>query len=391
MKDVFIVDAVRTPVGRRNGMLRDVRADDMFASTLRALMIRNPSIEPAAVEDVIAGDANQGGEDCRNIARMSALLAGLPVSVGGNTVNRLCGSGMQALMDAGRAIACNEGSVYLAGGVESMSRAPQVKLKGEGESFVDSTIGWRFTNPRLEQLNYHLSMGETADLLARELGVTRDAQDLFALSSHEKYFKALVAGKWANEVIEVELPSGERVVLDEGPRKTSYASLQRLRPVFNVEGTVTAGNASGINDGAAAVLLANDSAVQSFGLNPLAKIRSLAIAGVEPRLMGMGPVPATQKALSRASLQISDIGLWEMNESFAVQVIACLQELKIDPELVNVNGGSLAIGNPLGSNGARICTTLVHEMVRRKVRYAVATTCIGVGQGATIVFENCRM
>jgi acetyl-CoA acetyltransferase family protein len=386
MNAVYLVDALRTPVGRHNGMLREVRADDLFATTLKALIARNPSVDVNQIEDVIAGDANQGGEDCRNVARLSSLLAGLPVSVGGNTVNRLCGSGMQAIIDASRGIASGDGQLYLAGGVESMSRAPQVKLKGTEQPLVDSTIGWRFTNPELKRLQYDLSMGQTADLLAQSRRISREEQDLFAHGSHQKYFKAKEEGKWEAELIPVEA-----VTIDESPRRAGIEALQRLRPVFNANGTVTAGNASGLNDGAAAVMLADESALKTFGLQPLARISSTAVAGVEPLLMGTGPVPATRKALQRAALDIAQIGLWEINESFAVQVLACMAELGIDPGLVNVNGGSLAIGNPLGSNGARICTTLIHEMIRRKVKYGAATTCIGVGQGSTIIFENCRL
>lgn len=383
MEPVYVINAVRTPVGKYGGCLAGIRADDLFAGTIRELIGRNPGLDLAAIEDVIAGDANQGGEDCRNIARMSALLAGLPVTTGGNTVNRLCGSGMQAIMDASRALAAMEGQLYLAGGVESMSRAPFVTARSGNPKQVDSTIGWRFTNPLLLEKNFALSMGETADLLARTRQITREEQDKFALKSHEKYFEALHLGKWKDEMI----PVLAEPLADEVPRHSSMEMLGRLKPVFSLDGTVTAGNASGINDGAACLLMGSEQAISSFQLKPLVRVKAMAIAGVEPSLMGTGPVPATKKALSRAGLKVSDIGLWEINESFAVQVIACIRDLEIDPSIVNVNGGSIAIGNPLGSNGARICVTLMHEMKRRGVRYGVATTCIGVGQGSTIVFE----
>ncbi|MEO6916588.1 MAG: thiolase family protein [Chitinophagaceae bacterium] len=386
MEPVYVIDAVRTPVGRHGGILSGIRADDLFAITIMALLERNPGLDHNAIEDVIAGDANQGGEDCRNVARMSALLAGLPVTTAGSTVNRLCGSGMQAVIDAARALACREGQLYLAGGVESMSRAPFVALRsGDKIDLVDSTIGWRFTNPELVRMNYALTMGQTADLLAKSKRISRVEQDEFALQSHEKYFRALGAGKWTEEILPVK---GLSSLKDECPRHSSLQMLERLKPVFSKDGTVTAGNASGINDGASCLLLASDQAMRSFHLAPLVKVKAMAVAGVEPALMGTGPVPATLKALSRAGLKVSDIGLWEINESFAVQVIACIRELEIDPKIVNVNGGSIAIGNPLGSNGARICTTLIHEMKRTGIKYGVSTTCIGVGQGSTIIFEN---
>ena len=405
MKTVYVIDAVRTPIGKYGGGLASIRPDDLLAHVIKALMERNPGIDPSAIEDVIAGDANQAGEDNRNVARMAALLAGLPVTVAGNTVNRLCASGLQAIMDAARAIACDEGELYIAGGVESMTRAPFVMGKAhhafsrQSEVF-DSTIGWRFTNKRLAELHHPYSMGETAENVARQWAVSREDQDRFGLASQEKYFAALAAGRWGDEIAPVLVLGGKEEQLfferDEQPRQTSMEKLAALRPAFVKDGSVTAGNSAGINDGAAAMLLASESAVKRFGLKPRARIVSMGVAGVDPSIMGVGPIPATQKALRRAGLSVSDLGLVELNEAFAVQALVCMRELGLDPSVVNVNGGSIAIGHPLGCSGVRISTTLVHEMGRRStssatssaVRYGLATMCVGVGQGAAVIYEK---
>jgi len=399
MKNCYVIDAVRTPIGKYGGALSSIRPDDLFAHVIKSLLSRNPGIDVNAVEDVIAGDANQAGEDNRNVARMAALLAGLPVTVAGNTVNRLCASSMQAIIDAARAVMCNEGEIYIAGGVESMTRAPFVMAKSSqafsrNTEIFDSTIGWRFTNKKLAEKYYPYSMGETAENVAKQWGISRHAQDEFALASQEKYFAALEKNKWREEISAVEI-SGckeEKIFFDkdEHPRKSSMEKLASLKPAFDKEGTVTAGNSSGINDGAAALLLASEEAVTKFNLKPLAKIISMAVAGVDPSIMGIGPVPATQKALQRAGLTVNDMELIELNEAFASQSIACIHDLGLDMERVNVNGGSIAIGHPLGCSGARISTTLLHEMKRRGAKYGLATMCVGVGQGAAIVYEGLR-
>jgi acetyl-CoA C-acetyltransferase len=392
MKEAYIIDAVRSPIGRYGGALSGIRPDDLLAQVIRGLMDRNASADMHSIEDVIAGDANQAGEDNRNVARMAALLAGFPVSVAGSTVNRLCGSGLQAIMDAGRAIMCGEGGLYIACGVESMSRAPFVFSKSEDKfsrkaEMYDTTIGWRFTNPALSALYHPYSMGETAENVARKWQISRESQDAFALRSQERYFSANEAGRFTSEMIPVT--AGQAVVtIDEHPRKTSLEKLSQLRPAFAKEGSVTAGNSSGLNDGAAAILLAGAEAVERFGLKPMARIVSMAVAGVDPAFMGMGPVPATQKALQRAGLSLADIGLIELNEAFASQSLACIAEMGIDADHVNVNGGSIALGHPLGCSGVRISTTLLHEMNRRKERYGLATMCVGVGQGAAIIYEG---
>lgn len=397
MKPVYIIDTVRTAIGRYGGGLSSIRPDDLLAEVIKALLKRNGSVDMHAIEDVIAGDANQAGEDNRNVARMAALLAGLPVTVGGNTVNRLCASGLQAIMDASRAIMCGEGGIYISGGVESMTRAPFVMAKPDGPfsrkpEMVDSTIGWRFPNKKLTDVYYPYSMGETAENVAKQWGISRHAQDEFAFESQEKYFKALEMGKWQNEIIPIEITPNkeERVIFDkdEHPRKSTMEKLAQLRPAFAKDGSVTAGNSSGINDGAAGMLLASEEAVKMFNLQPMARVVSMAIAGVDPSVMGMGPVPATKKALQRAGLTVSDLDLVELNEAFASQSIACIHDLGLDLERVNVNGGSIAIGHPLGCSGVRISTTLLHEMRRRKAKYGLATMCVGVGQGAAVVFQN---
>jgi 3-oxoadipyl-CoA thiolase len=396
MNTAYIIDAVRTPIGKYGGTLSTIRPDDLLAHVIKALLRRNPGIDVNAIEDIIAGDANQAGEDNRDVARMAALLAGLPVSVGGNTVNRLCASGLQAIMDAARAIMCNEGELYIAAGVESMTRAPFVIAKSSGAwnrtpEMHDSTIGWRFTNKRLADMHYPYSMGETAENVAKQWGISRHAQDEFALASQEKYFAALEKDKWRNEIAGVEIFGGkdEKIFFDkdEHPRKTSMDKLAALKPAFAKDGTVTAGNASGINDGAAALLLASEAAVKKYNLQPMAKIVSMAIAGVDPAIMGIGPVPATQKALQRAGLTANQLDLIELNEAFASQSIACIHDLGLDLQKINVNGGSIAIGHPLGCSGVRISTTLLHEMRRRGAKNGLATMCVGVGQGAAIIYE----
>jgi 3-oxoadipyl-CoA thiolase len=360
-------------------------------------MYRNPGVDPDSIEDVIAGDANQAGEDNRNVARMAALLAGLPVTVAGNTVNRLCASGLQAIMDATRAVLCEEGEIYIAGGTESMTRAPFVMPKAShaynrNAEIFDTTIGWRFINKKMTELYHPYSMGETAENVAKQWGISRHAQDEFALASQEKYFAALEKNLWKYEIAPVEIYGGreDKVLfeMDEHPRRSTMEKLAALKPAFDKEGTVTAGNASGINDGASVLLIASEDAMAKYNLRPMAKIISMAVAGVDPAIMGIGPVPATKKALQRAGLSIQDIGLVELNEAFASQSIACIFELGLDLEKVNVNGGSIAIGHPLGCSGARISTTLLHEMKRRGVRYGLATMCVGVGQGAAIIYEN---
>lgn len=397
MKKVYVIDVVRTPIGKYGGALSTIRPDDLLAHVIRSVLQRNASIDVNAIEDVIAGDANQAGEDNRNVARMAALLAGLPVTVPGNTVNRLCASGLQAIQDAARAIMCGDGELLIAGGVESMTRAPFVMLKSSGAwnrtpEVVDSTIGWRFSNKKLTDKYYPYSMGETAENVAKQWKIGRQAQDEFALQSQEKYFAALEKGKWKNEISGVEIFGGkdEKIFLekDEAPRSTSMEKLSGLRAAFIKDGTVTAGNSSGINDGAAAMLLASEEAVQKYNLQPLARIVSMAVAGVDPAIMGIGPVPATQKALKRAGLTVNDLDLIELNEAFAAQSLACMQDLQLDPTKVNVNGGSIAIGHPLGCSGVRISATLLHEMKRRGSKYGLATMCVGVGQGAAIVYEG---
>jgi len=397
MKQAYIIDAVRTPIGKYGGALSTIRSDDLLAHVLRALIQRNASIDVNAIEDVIAGDANQAGEDNRDVARMAALLAGLPVTVAGNTVNRLCASGLQAIMDAARAIMCNEGELYLAAGVESMTRAPFVIAKQAGAwnrstEMYDTTIGWRFTNKKLAAIHHPFNMGETAENVAKQWNIGREAQDEFALASQEKYFRALEKDLWKDEITGIEIFGGkdEKILfsVDEHPRRTSMDKLAALKPAFDAAGTVTAGNASGINDGAAAVLMASEEAVKKYQLKPVAKIISMAVAGVDPSIMGIGPVHATHKALQRAGLSVSDLDLIELNEAFASQSLACIQDLGLDAAKVNVNGGAIAIGHPLGCSGVRISTTLLHEMKRRHAKFGLATMCIGVGQGAAVIYEG---
>lgn len=397
MNPVYIIDSVRTPVGKYGGALSSIRPDDLLAYIIKALLQRNESIDVNAIEDVIAGAANQAGEDNRNVGRMAALLAGLPVTVAGNTVNRLCASGLQAIMDASRQIMCGDAALAIAGGVESMTRAPFVMAKSN-EAFsrsaeiFDTTMGWRFVNKNLSAMYHPFSMGETAENVAKQWKISRQEQDEFALASQQKYTAAKAADKWADEIAAVELNNKgliSWVVNDEHPRETSLEKLASLKPAFIKEGTVTAGNSSGINDGSAAMLLAGEEAVRKFDLRPMAKIVSMAVAGVDPAIMGIGPVPATNKALQRAGLQIGDIDLIELNEAFASQSIACIRELQLDSNKVNVNGGAIAIGHPLGCSGVRISTTLLHEMQKRDCRYGLASMCIGVGQGASVIYEKC--
>jgi 3-oxoadipyl-CoA thiolase len=396
MRNVHVIDAIRTPIGKYGGALSSVRPDDLLAHVIKELLARNKSINPADIEDVIAGDANQAGEDNRNVARMAALLAGLPTSVAGNTVNRLCASGLQAIMDASRQIMCEDAELIIACGVESMSRAPFVLSKASqpfqrtAEVF-DTTLGWRFINNKLADVHYPYSMGETAENVAKQWKISREAQDEFALQSQEKYFAAFEKGIWKDEIspVEIDGEKGAKKIIDsdEHPRKTSLEKLASLKPAFLKKGTVTAGNSSGINDGAAAILLASDEAVKKYNLKPIAKVIAMAVAGVDPAIMGIGPVPATQKALKRASLSIANIDLIELNEAFASQSLACIHDLGIDVNKVNVNGGAIALGHPLGCSGVRLSTTLVHEMKRKGSKYGLATMCVGVGQGASVIYE----
>lgn len=397
MESVYVIDAARTAVGKYGGALSSVRPDDLLATIITGILKRNPQINPEWIEEVIAGDANQAGEDNRNVARMAALLAGLPLSVAGVTVNRLCASGLQAIIDGTRAIQSGDGEIYLTGGVESMSRAPFVLGKSESAfsrdaSIYDTTIGWRFPNPKLSALHYPFSMGETAENVAKKWNISREAQDDFAYESQQKYFRALQEGRWKNEIIPVEIvvPKKNSILFDqdEHPRNSTREKLSELKPAFAKDGTVTAGNASGINDGSAMLILASESMVKKNNLQPIARVVSNAVAGVDPAVMGIGPVPATQKALKRAGITVSDLDLIELNEAFASQSLACIEELDLDPQKVNVNGGSIAIGHPLGASGARISSTLLHEMQRRNCKYGLATMCVGVGQGAAMIFEK---
>ncbi|HEX2058175.1 MAG TPA: acetyl-CoA C-acyltransferase [Actinomycetota bacterium] len=397
MKDAFIVDAVRTPMGKFGGALSGVRPDDLAAYVITALVQRT-GVPGDAIDDVVWGAANQAGEDNRNVARMAALLAGLPVEVPGATVNRLCGSGLEAVNSAYRQIRSDEASVVVAGGSESMSRAPLVLSKAEAafdrsQQVFDTTIGWRFVNPKLHAMWGSHAMGETAEIVGHSYGISREDQDRFALVSHERAVAARDEGRFKDEIVPVEVPrrKGDPVVIDqdEPPRPdTSLERLAKLRPAFREGGTVTAGNSSGVNDGAAALLLASGEAVERNGWKPMARIVTSAVAGVEPRMMGIGPIYATRKALERAGLTVDDIDLFELNEAFAAQSLACIRGLELDPEKVNVNGGAIALGHPLGCSGARILTSLVHEMARREVRYGVATMCIGVGQGIATIVER---
>ncbi len=395
MQTVYVIDAIRTPIGKYGGALSGVRPDDLLAHVIKVLVKRNGSIDVNAIEDVIAGAANQSGEDNRNVARMAVLLAGLPANVAGNTVNRLCASGLQAIMDGARAIACGDGELVIACGVESMSRAPFVIPKSSSAfarepQIFDTTLGWRFVNKKLSELYYPYTMGETAENVAKRWNISRNAQDEFALESQQKFAKALSTGKWRDEIVPVQVQIGKEVFdfdTDEHPRLTSLEKLGQLKPAFAKDGTVTAGNSSGINDGSAAMLLAGEAAVKKYRLNPMARIVSMAVAGVDPAIMGIGPVPATKKALQRAGLTVANLDLIELNEAFASQSIACIYDLGLDLEKVNVNGGAIALGHPLGCSGVRISTTLLYELKRRRAKYGLATMCIGVGQGAAVIYE----
>lgn len=400
MTDAYICDAARTPIGRYGGALAQVRADDLGALPIAALLSRNPELQPAEIGDVIYGCANQAGEDNRNVARMSALLAGVPEAVPAGTVNRLCGSGMNAIGNAAHAISAGDAEVMIAGGVESMSRAPFVVAKPQAAfsrnaEMYDTTLGWRFVNPRLEEAFGVDSMAETAENVAAEFGISREDQDRFALASQQKAHTAINSGKFADELIPVSVPQrrGDPLVVDrdEHPRAgSSLEALAKLRPIVRADGTVTAGNASGINDGACAVLLASGAAVDQHSLTPLAKVRSWAVAGVAPRIMGIGPVPASRKALERAELAIEDMDVIELNEAFAAQGLACLRELGLqdDAEHVNPNGGAIALGHPLGMSGARLVATAAYELRRRDAQFALCTMCIGVGQGIAMILER---
>jgi acetyl-CoA C-acetyltransferase len=396
METVYVIDVVRTAIGKYGGSLAPVRPDDLLATCIKALMNRNSNVDPALIEDVIAGAANQSGEDNRNVARMAALLAGLPTTIAGNTVNRLCASGLQAIMDSARTIACGDAQLMIACGVESMSRAPFVMPKAtsaydRNPQIFDTTMGWRFVNRQLAEMYFPYTMGETAENIAKQWNISRHAQDEFAMSSQQKYAKAHKEGKFKEEIIPVRVQVGKDsfdIEIDEHPRLTSLDKLSMLKPAFIKDGTVTAGNSSGINDGAAAMLLASESAVQKLALKPMAKIKSMAVAGVEPAVMGIGPVPATQKALKRAGIHAGDLDLIELNEAFASQSIACIHDLGLDLEKVNVNGGAIALGHPLGCSGVRISATLLHEMQKRNSRYGLASMCVGVGQGVAIVYEG---
>ena len=396
--NAYIVDALRTPIGKFNGSLSTVRPDDLAAIVIKKLVERNNSwLDVNQIEEVVLGAANQSGEDNRNVARMAALLAGLPIEVSGVTVNRLCASGLQAIADASRAIKLGDGDIYIAGGVESMSRAPYVLSKADaafsrGQQMFDTTIGWRFTNKNFGKETTY-SMGETAENVAKKWNISREEQDAFAHRSQVMYDKAYVAEKFDDEIVPVEVDKGkgEKVLFakDEQPRLSTLGDLAKLKSAFIKDGTVTAANSSGINDGAAATLIVGEAVVKQYNLKPLARVVSVGAAGVDPACMGVGPVPATLKALKRAGLKAADLGLVELNEAFASQSLACIKDLGLNPDIVNVNGGSIAIGHPLGCSGARITATLLHEMQKRSVRYGLATMCIGVGQGLAVVYEKC--
>jgi len=398
MREALIFEYVRTPMGRYGGALSTVRPDDLAALVI-AEVVRRAALDPAQIDDVVLGCANQAGEDNRNVARMAALLAGLPVAVPGVTVNRLCGSGLQAVVDSARQIALGEAEIVIAGGVESMSRAPLVMAKpseafprGE-QRLYDSTLGWRFINPRMKQQYDTLQMGETAERVAERYQVSREAQDEFACQSQHKCARALADGRLREELVPVEAPGRKgptRVELDEQPRPdATREALAKLRPAFAADGTVTAGNSSGLNDGAAALVLASPEAARKIGRAPLARFVGSAVAGVEPSYMGIGPVPATRRLLGRLGLSIGAIDVVELNEAFAAQALACLRELEIDPARVNPLGGAIALGHPLGCSGARLAGTLIRQLARTGARWGLATMCIGVGQGIAAVFERC--
>lgn len=401
MTDVYIVDACRTPMGRLGGQLALVRPDDLAAHAVGRLLARHPDLDPMSIEDIQWGAANQAGEDNRNVARMAGLLAGLPIEVPGVTVNRLCGSGMQAVASATHALKDGWGDVMIAGGSESMSRAPYVISKPEKgfaaglPDSADTVLGWRLVNPEMERLYPPISLGMTAEVVADKYDISREDQDIFALDSHRKALDAIAAGRFDAEIEPIDVPTDAKrrttasISQDEGPRTdTSLEALAKLRPVFKEDGSVTAGNSSPMNDGAAALLLATEAGLERHDLTPMARIVSSGAAGVHPDVMGIGPVPASQKALSRAGLTVDDLGVVELNEAFASQSLASMRLLDLDPERVNVNGGAIAIGHPLGASGARILVTLVHELARRGDRNGMATMCIGVGQGISTIIER---
>ena len=397
MEEAVILSAIRTPIGRYAGSLKDVRPDDLAALAISEA-VRRAHIDTGSIEDVILGCANQAGEDNRNIARMALLLAGLPVEIAGQTVNRLCGSGLQAINGAAQAIQTGAGDTFVAGGVESMTRAPFVLGKADSAfsrtmNLQDTTLGWRFVNPRLSAMYHPYSMGETAENVAERTRISREEQDAYALRSHQRAVAAQQAGRFAEEVVPVPIPQkkGETILvaLDEQPRNdTTLEKLAALKPAFRKDGSVTAGNSSGINDGAAALVLMARNRAQKLGLTPRARIIASAVAGVDPAYMGLGPIPATQKVLQRAGLSIRDIDVIELNEAFAVQVLQCVRELEIDEEKLNINGGAIALGHPLGCSGARLVVTLLHELERQGGRYGLATMCIGVGQGIATIIER---
>jgi 3-oxoadipyl-CoA thiolase len=396
---VYVIDIVRTPVGKFGGTLAAVRPDDLAAHVILAILQRNPQIDPALIDEVILGAANQAGEDNRNVARMASLLAGIPTSVPGYTVNRLCASGLQSMMNGAMAIASGQAHLILAGGTESMTRAPFVMAKAESAfarttDIHDTTIGWRFTNPALSKLHHPFSMGETAENVAEQFHISREDQDQFAYETQLNWKNAQAAGHFNNEIAPVAIPQrkGEPILfaVDEHPRLSEVSVLASLKPAFRDGGTVTAGNSSGINDGAAVCILASEEMVKQLGLTPMARIAGFGAAGVDPSIMGIGPVPASQKALKNAGITVGDLGVAELNEAFASQVLASMRALEIDRSIVNPNGGSIAIGHPLGASGTRISATLLHHMQRNpSLRYGLATMCIGVGQGCAIVYENC--
>ena len=393
MTDAFICAALRTPVGKHGGALASVRADDLAAIPIKAVVERT-GIEPASIDDVILGCTNQAGEDNRNVARMASLVAGLPVEVPGQTVNRLCGSGLQAAASAAQAIKAGEGEVFIAGGVENMTRAPYVLLKSgtawsrTAPEVADTTVGWRFPNPRLKQ-EWTIALGETAELVAERYKIGRAEQDAFAVESQQRAERALRECVFTDELVPVPLPDGTSFAKDEYPRAgTTLEAVAQLKPAFRKGGTVTAASSSGINDGAAALLLTGKDGGGRGRLTPVARVVATAVAGVDPSCMGLGPIPATQKVLQRARLTIDQIDLVELNEAFAAQAIACIRELELDPARVNIYGGAIALGHPLGATGARILTTLVHALRRTKSRYGLATMCIGVGQGIAMIVER---
>jgi 3-oxoadipyl-CoA thiolase len=393
MESAVIVDALRTPIGRYAGALKEVRPDDLAALVLSHAVQRN-QLDPATIEDVYFGDANQAGEDNRNVARMAVLLAGLPVEIPAATMNRLCGSGMQAVVAATREIQTGNGACFLAGGVESMTRAPYILEKPQREfargtqTVYDSTLGWRMVNPKFKQ-DWTISLGQTAEVVARRYRISREEQDRWALESHQKAVAAQQACHFRDELVPVALPGGGTFEADEGPRAdTSLEKLAALKPVFEQDGTVTAGNSSPLNDGAACLVMMSESHAQRINARPLARILAAASAGVDPSVMGLGPIPASRKALARAGLRPGDMDCVELNEAFASQVIACVRDLELDPLRVNPSGGAIALGHPLGASGVRLIATLVHELARRKARYGLATMCIGVGQGIATVVEN---